>query len=318
MSAPGPAILTQNLSKQFGARTVVDAVCLEVPAGEVFGFLGPNGAGKTTTIAMLLGLIRPDAGRAVVLGHDVGREPEAALQRVGALLEPAFYPYLSGRDNLRVLARASGLPDTRVNEVLAVVELSAAGRERFSRYSRGMRQRLGIAAALMGEPELLVIDEPTEGLDPAGQRHIHQLIRGLADEGRTVFFSSHTLSEVERVCDRVAILDQGRLVMEGRMAELLQGGRGLTVRVTAEVARAAELLRAVEGVKAVEQEGELLVVDTAAERAAELNALLNARGVEVAEIRARARHLEDLFLELTERAGRRGVPTPPGAGGRAA
>src|SRR6185295_3055410 len=173
MSAPGPAIVTENLTKKFGARTVVDRVCLEVPAGEVFGFLGPNGAGKTTTISMLLGLIRPDSGRAMVLGHDVAREPEAALRRVGALLEPAFYPYLSGRDNLRVLARASGLPVARVTEVLAAVAMTPWGQERFARYSRGMRQRLGIAAALLGAPDLLVIDEPTEGLDPAGQHHIH-------------------------------------------------------------------------------------------------------------------------------------------------
>jgi ABC-2 type transport system ATP-binding protein len=310
MSGAGPAILTENLTKRFGPRTVVDGVCLTVPAGEVFGFLGPNGAGKTTTIGMLLGLIRPDAGRAVVLGHDVWREPAAALRHVGALVEPAFYPYLSGRDNLRVLARASGLDEGRVGEVLETVQLADHGTERFGRYSRGMRQRLGIAAALLGAPELLVIDEPTEGLDPAGQRHVHDLIRQLAQAGRTVFFSSHILSEVERVCDRVGILRGGRLVVAGRVADLLHGLRGVRVRVAADASRAEEVLRGVAGVAGVAREGELLVVDTAAERAAELNALLNARGVRVLEVRADRRHLEDVFLELTG-----GAPAPgPGSG----
>jgi len=308
MSAP--AIVIENLTKRFGPRTVVDRVSLAVPAGEVFGFLGPNGAGKTTTIGMLLGLVRPDGGRAVLLGHDVARTPAAALREVGALIEPAFYPYLSGRDNLRVLARAGGLPEHPIDEVLARVDLTERGCDRFSTYSRGMRQRLGIAAALLNAPRLLVIDELTDGLDPAGQHEIHQLIRGLAREGRTIFLSSHILAEVERLCDRVAILNQGRLVVEGRVADLLQGDGGVTVRVAGESARAAELLRVVPGVGSVARDGDLLRVDAPAERAAELNALLHARGVGVAEIRVHERHLEDLFLEMTRgRApGRRASP----------
>jgi ABC-2 type transport system ATP-binding protein len=297
-------IVARALTKRYGDLTAVDGISFSVRRGECFGFLGPNGAGKTTTIGMLLGLVRPDGGRAEILGHDVWREPARALHPVGALVEAAFYPYLCGRDNLRVLARGSGIPERRVDEVLEMVHLAERGRERFSRYSRGMRQRLGIAAALLGMPDVLVIDEPTEGLDPAGQRHIHELIRGLATQGRTVFFSSHILSEVERVCDRVGILREGRLVMVRRVADLLHGLRGLTVRVAAEAGRAEEVLRSVAGVAAVAREGEVLVVDTAAERAAELNALLNARGVRVMEIRANERHLEEIFLDLTE--GREG------------
>ena len=305
MSGPvPPAILTEALTKRFGARTVVDRVSLEVPAGTVFGFLGPNGAGKTTTIGMLLGLVRPDAGRALLFGEDVTAAPTTALRPVGAMVEPAFYPYLSGRDNLRVLARGSAIPETRVDETLALVGLTARGRDRSGTYSRGMRQRLGIAAALLNDPRLLVLDEPTEGLDPVGQHEIHQLIHRLAADGRTIFLSSHILSEVEQLCGHVAILNEGRLVLHGRVAELLRGGDGVTVRAD-EPGRAAEVLRSAAGVTGVARHGELLVVDAPAERAAELNALLNARGVRVAEIRARERHLDDVFLELTKGIVRR-------------
>jgi ABC-2 type transport system ATP-binding protein len=324
MPGTGPsAIITENLTKRFGARTVVDGVSLEVEAGQVFGFLGPNGAGKTTTIGILLGLVRPDAGRAVLLGHDVSREPAAALRQVGAMLEPAFYPYLSGRDNLRLLARGSHIPERRVDEVLALVDLVQRGGDRFATYSRGMRQRLGIASAFLNEPRLLIMDEPTEGLDPAGQHEIHELVRALAREGRTIFFSSHVLSEVEQLCERVAILNEGRLVVEGPVATLLGGAKGVTVRVAGGAAggaaRAAELLRAAEGVAGVVQQGELLLVDAPAARAAALNTLLNAHGVSVAEIHAGERHLEEVFLELTQGlARRRGAVAPrhePSKGG---
>jgi ABC-2 type transport system ATP-binding protein len=305
MPGTGPAaIVTEALTKRFDARPVVDGVSLEVPAGEVFGFLGPNGAGKTTTIGMLLALVRPDGGRAVLLGHDVARDPVAALRDVGAMVEPAFWPYLSGRDNLRVLARAGGIAEARVDAALAAVGLGPRSRDRFSAYSRGMRQRLGIAAALLNEPRLLIVDEPTDGLDPAGQREIHELIRGLAADGRTVFFSSHVLSEVEQLCDRVAILHEGRLILQGRVAELLHGATGVTVRV-AEPDRAAAVLRGVDGVAAVDRDGDLLRVDAPAARAAELNALLNARGLAVSDIHANTRHLEDVFLEVTRGLARR-------------
>jgi ABC-2 type transport system ATP-binding protein len=294
------AIQAEDLTKRFGARTVVDRVCFAVQPGEIFGFLGPNGAGKTTTIGMLLGLVRPDAGRALLFGHDVQREPATALREVGALVEaPAFYPYLSGRDNLRVLARADGLSNQRVEAVLAQVELTARAGDRFRVYSQGMRQRLGIAAALLREPRLVILDEPTNGLDPAGQQSIRELVKSLAHAGRAIFLSSHILPEVEQLCDRVAILVNGRITAQGAVAELLQRGRGVLVRVSGDQHRAVELLRALEGVAGVREENGALLVDAPAERAAEINALLTAAGLAVAEIRAYEQRLEDLFFDLT-------------------
>jgi ABC-2 type transport system ATP-binding protein len=302
------AIHTQGLTKRFGARTAVDRLDLHVPHGCVFGFLGPNGAGKTTTIGMLLGLVAPSAGHAIVLGHDIVREPEQALARVGAMIEaPAFYPYLSGRDNLRVLARAGGVAAARVEAALDVVELAERAGDKFRVYSQGMRQRLGIAAALLHDPQLIMLDEPTNGLDPAGQLEIRDLIRTLARTGRTIFISSHQLHEAEQICDQVAILREGRLVIAGAVADLLRRGRGLLVRVAgapadsadAQQVAAAELLRGETWVAGVEQRGDTLLVDAPAERAAEITMLLAAHAISVAEIRPNQRQLEDLFLDVT-------------------
>jgi ABC-2 type transport system ATP-binding protein len=294
------AILAEDLTKRFGERTVVDRVSFEVWPGEIFGFLGPNGAGKTTTIGMLLGLVRPSAGRAILLGHDVQRKPAAALREVGAVVEaPAFFPYLSGRDNLRVLARADGLPDRRVDAVLEQVDLGSRARDRFRVYSQGMRQRLGIAAALLRDPRLVILDEPTNGLDPAGQQEIRALVTTLARTGHTIFLSSHALPEVEQLCERVAILKQGRVIAQGRVDELLRRGRGVLVRVEAEGKRAAELLRAAPWVVDVREADGALVVEAPAERAAEINALLTSAGLAVAEIRAHQERLEDFFLDVT-------------------
>ncbi len=294
------AIVTQSLSKRYGPRAAVDALDLRVPAGSIFGLLGPNGAGKTTTIAMLLGLVRPSAGRAEVLGHDVQRAPAQALAGVGAMVEaPAFYPYLSGRDNLLALARAEGLPPERADAVLASVELSARGKDKYRTYSQGMRQRLGIAAALLRDPQLIILDEPTNGLDPAGQIEIHALIRDLAASGRTILLSSHLLHDVEQLCDRVVILKEGRLLAGGAVSELLGRGRGLLLRVAAEPERAADVLRALPWVAGVVPQGDALRVDAPAERAAELSTALAARGIAVAELRPSAGTLEDFFLTIT-------------------
>ncbi len=294
------AIRTEGLTKRFGTRVAVDHVDLDVRAGQVFGFLGPNGAGKTTTIAMLLGLVRPTEGRATVLGRDVVRETEQALSGVGAMIEaPAFYPYLSGRDNLRVLARAAGLPPARVDAALDAADLAGRARDRFRAYSQGMRQRLGIAAALLHDPQLIILDEPTNGLDPAGQIEIHELIRTLARRGRTIFLSSHLLHEVEQLCDEVAILKEGRVVAGGPVAALLRRGRGVLVRVSGAPAAAAELLRGVAWIAGVEQRDDALLVDAPAERAAEITVLLSAHAIPVAEIRAYEQRLEDFFLEVT-------------------
>lgn len=293
-------IETEALTKRYGTFIAVDQLCLQISRGEVFGLLGPNGAGKTTTIAMLLGLVRPSAGRAIVLGHDIQAAPAAALRRVGAMIEtPAFYPYLSGYDNLRVLARAGGLPAARIALVLEMVELTARARDRVRVYSQGMRQRLAIAAALLPDPELIILDEPTNGLDPAGTAEIRALIRALAAGGRTIVLCSHILHEVEQLCGRVAILKAGRLVAAGAVATLLQRGQGLRLRVEGDVAQAAALAAALPWVAGVRQADSVLLVDAPAERAAELNAYLTRAGVLVAEIRAQEHNLEQFFLEVT-------------------
>lgn len=294
------AIRTEQLTKRYGQRVAVDSLSIEVATGEVFGFLGPNGAGKTTTIAMLLGLVRPSAGRAEVLGYDIQRDPVAALRRVGAMIEaPALYPYLSGADNLRVLARAGDLPTERIGAVLKTVELSERARDAVRTYSQGMRQRLAIAAALLPDPELIILDEPTNGLDPAGTVEIRDLIRTLAAGGRTIFLCSHQLHEVETVCARVAILKSGRLIAAGRVAELLRRGQGIRVRIEGDPTRAIELLAGLSWVNGVERQGELLLVDAPGSRAAELNGILARHDIAVAEIGARDSSLEEFFLEVT-------------------
>jgi len=223
---PALAIETAGLTKHYGRQRAVEGLDLRVPRGAVCGFLGRNGAGKTTTIGMLVGLLRPTAGDAWLLGHDVRRDLRPALQQTGVLLEePAFYPYLSGRENLWVVAQAlGGQAPGRIDEVLGIAGLAERAEDRFAAYSTGMKQRLGLAAALLNDPALLILDEPAKGLDPPGQRAIRDLIRGLArDTGKTILFSSHQLHEVEQVCDYLAIIEEGRLMAQGPLAELAAG-----------------------------------------------------------------------------------------------
>jgi ABC-2 type transport system ATP-binding protein len=226
MALTGPAIETHGLTKHYGHRPAVQDLDLCVPRGAVFGFLGRNGAGKTTTIGMLVGLLRPTGGEARLLGHDVRRDLRAALRHTGVLLDqPAFYPYLSGRENLWVVAQAlGGHAGQRIEACLETVELAGRAGDRFGAYSAGMKQRLGLAAALLNDPELLILDEPTTGLDPMGQRAIRTLIRRLAQEtGKTIFLSSHQLYEVEQICDHVAVIEGGQLAGQGPLAELAAG-----------------------------------------------------------------------------------------------
>ena len=222
MTSP-PVVETDRLTKAYGGRTVVDALDLSLPAGVVAGFVGPNGAGKSTTLRMLLGLVRPTSGSGRVLGHDLSR-PQDYLPHVGALIEaPAFYPGLSGRANLRVLATLGGYPAARVDACLERVGLTDRADDAYKTYSLGMKQRLGIAAALLPTPRLLVLDEPTNGLDPQGIRDMRGLLRSLADDGPTVLVSSHLLGEVQQACDWLVMVESGRLVWSGHTAELLTG-----------------------------------------------------------------------------------------------
>lgn len=290
------AIMTQGLSKCFGTRLAVDDLNLSVEPGEIFGLLGPNGAGKTTTMCMLLGLVRPDAGQAWLLGHNISTHLAEALRHVGALIETAaFYPYLSARDNLRVLARGDGLAERRVDEVLTLLELRDRATDRFQTFSQGMRQRLALAAALLHDPQLLLLDEPGNGLDPAGQQAMRSLIRNMAAEGRTIFVSGHQLHEIEQLCSRVAIMKQGRLMMQGRVDELLSGR--MFIRVVGNPAQAEQVLRQAEWVREVHVAEHGLLVDVKAGHATEISTLLNAQGLAIAEMRSQS--LEEVFLRVT-------------------
>ena len=289
---------THNLTKRYGGQIVaVDDLNLTVRRGEVYGFLGPNGAGKTTTLRMLLGLIRPTAGTARVLGLAPGA-PEG-LARVGALVEsPAFYPYLSGRDNLRVMANFAAATRTQVDAALAQVELSDRAHDKFSTYSQGMKQRLGMAAALLKDPELLILDEPTNGLDPRGMAEMRTLIRTIGRGKRTVLLSSHLLGEVEQICDRVGVIQHGRLVAEGTLAEL-RGAASLLVRAEP-IEGAWQVVQGLKEVTAARIVDGTLRLTTESANAAAVNRALVQAGLAVSELRPLTHSLEEVFFELTE------------------
>ena len=287
---------TNALTKRYGRTLAVDDVSLTVRSGEVYGFLGPNGAGKTTTLRMLLGLVRPTSGALSVAGRTPGERGH--LDGVGALIEgPAFYPYLSGRQNLRILARHAGVDLARVSTVLDQVDLTDRAGDRYATYSLGMKQRLGLAAALLKDPHLLILDEPTNGLDPAGMADMRTLIRKLSADGVTVLLSSHLLGEVQQICDRVGIVSRGRLVAETTVAELRGAG---TLEVLADPIDAAlSHVQSMFGRDRVRYDGHRLDLDVPPEQAANVNAGLVAAGVSVRGLRWREPDLEEVFLELT-------------------
>ncbi|MBE2198773.1 MAG: ABC transporter ATP-binding protein [Anaerolinea sp.] len=290
---------THQLCKHFGNVVAVQEVSLQVRRGEVFGFLGPNGAGKTTTIGMILGLIHPTDGRIELFGQPVTPARSQPLRRVGSLVgAPALVPYLSGRQNLRLLARLYPDVDTaRIDETLQRVNMTGAADRKVQDYSTGMKQRLGLAAALLHEPELIILDEPTNGLDPAGMREIRELIRQLAAEGVTIFLSSHLLHEVEQVCDRIAVIHQGKIVTQGSVNELLaQSQTVVKLRVPAPP-MAAALLQTVEGVSHVETNG--VYVQVAGIDGETAVAHLAQHGIYPGEVLPRRSDLEDVFLSLT-------------------
>jgi ABC-2 type transport system ATP-binding protein len=284
-----------SLSKRFGKTQAVSDLSFRVEPGTITGFLGPNGAGKSTTLRAILGLVHPDAGRATVLGLPY-RQLDRPLHRVGAVLEASeVHPGRSGRNHLRVQAAAAGLPRSRVEEVLSLVELSAAAKRRVKGYSLGMRQRLGLATALLGDPEVLVLDEPANGLDPAGIRWLRDFLRSLAAEGRTILVSSHVLSEVSQTADSVVIIHRGTLVQQGSIAEAVAGAQGAT-RVRSPQAQRLRDLLAAEGATVTEVGDGLLAANVRPERVGEVAA---ANGVVLHELTVEYATLEEVFLELT-------------------
>ncbi len=284
-----------DLTKRYGKVLAVDRLSFRVEPGTITGFLGPNGAGKSTTLRSVLGLVHPDAGGATVLGRAY-RELDRPLHRVGAVLEASeVHPGRSGRNHLRVLAAATGVPRSRVEEVLALVELSAAAKRRVKGYSLGMRQRLGLATALLGDPEVLVLDEPANGLDPAGVRWLRDLLRSLAAEGRTILVSSHVLAEVAQTVDRVVIIHRGKLIQQATIAEVLAGAQGGTRVRSPEASRLRSLLAA-QGATVTELEDTTLVADLPPEQIGELAA---ANNIVLHELTIERATLEEVFLELT-------------------
>jgi ABC-2 type transport system ATP-binding protein len=300
----GLALATRGLQKRYGSRHALAGLDLSVPTGKVYGFLGPNGAGKTTTMRLLTGLIHPDAGTIELLGRPFGRGDRHRLFEVGALIEtPSFYPYLSGRENLRALA-ATGKVTTkgRVEELLELVGLRDRARDKVQAYSLGMKQRLGIAAALLSDPRLLLLDEPSNGLDPAGIVAMRETLRQLASTGKTVFVSSHVLGEVEQLADVIGIIASGRLVREGPIAELLHGEGEVRVRVTPDQVDPARTVLAAlvtdADVKSVAGEDGWLAVRIDPTRAADVNRVLAGAGIYASGLET-GNDLESLFLELT-------------------
>src|SRR5258706_6528363 len=295
---------TEQLSKRYRRRVVVDRLSLTVEQGDVFGFLGQNGAGKSTTIRMALGLVRPTSGRVSVLGHDMSRHPLRALQHVGAIIEaPAFYENFSGRQNLRMLAAMSGGAERpRIEMVLEIVGLGERARDPVRVYSHGMRQRLGIAQALLPNPEFIILDEPTDGLDPQGLCETRALIRRLRDElGLTIMLSSHLLHEVEQICNRVAIIDEGRLLCQGLVEDLIAKDSWIKLRVD-RITEACELLSK-DGRLSFSLNGdESLHVKMADEQIPLVNALLVQHGFRVLELSPQRESLEQVFLRVTREA----------------
>jgi len=294
LSTITPTLIAEHLTKVIGDRTIVDDVSFEVFQGEVFGFLGPNGAGKTTTIRMLVGLIKPTAGRVVICGHDVRHDFEKAMRCIGCIVEtPDLYRFMTGRENLAHFARMLDVHAKEIERVASLVNLEHRLDQRVGTYSLGMRQRLGIAQALLGHPKLLILDEPANGLDPAGIREIRELLRNLArNQAMSVFVSSHLLAEIELTCDRVAIIHKGRILRAGPVRDLISSRRAMEFRVS-DTARAAEII----GNGTIE--GDRVIVPIEESAAPPLVAALTNAGIDVYRVAPNKQTLEEMFLEAT-------------------
>jgi len=293
-----PAITTNGLSKRFGQRKAVDGLNITIPSGTIAGFVGPNGAGKTTTIRMLLGLVRPSEGGATILGRSLS-DPQSYLPRVGALVDaPTFYPSLSGRTNLEVLAQLSGLPISRVADVLKTVELTDRAKDPAGRYSHGMKQRLGLAMALLPDPELLIVDEPANGLDPLGIIQLRDLLRRLRDQGKTIFMSSHLLGELEQIADWLVVLNEGRSLFCGPASDLLKRRRELVA--DADDSTQLELVASIarDAGYSVSREGLSLRIACPIDFAQELDRRVRQAGGTGAVTHVREASLEENFLSM--------------------
>jgi ABC-2 type transport system ATP-binding protein len=295
-----PALRTVALSKSYGKRLAVDRLDLEVDRSELFGFLGPNGAGKTTTIRMALGLIAPTSGSVEIFGREVRAHRSEVLPRVGALVEsPALYGYMSGRDNLRAVGNLlGGTPEKRIDEVLEIVSLKGRDRDRVRTYSMGMKQRLGLAVALLNDPDLLILDEPANGLDPAGIVEMRDLLRSLGAQGKTVFISSHVLMEVQQICTRVAIINHGKLVRVAPVHELLRASGEFAVKVDSPL-ELVSLLRRQPWASAARSEDGVVVTTAPEGRGRNLIKFLVENGQTPDSVSERQQDLEDIFLSLT-------------------
>jgi ABC-2 type transport system ATP-binding protein len=292
-----PTLVASGLTKVIGKRTIVDNASFELHAGDVFGFLGPNGAGKTTTIRMLVGLIRPTAGAVTICGYDIRRDFEDAMRCIGCIVEmPDLYRFMTGRENLEHFARMLGVGRDDIDRVANIVGLGHRLDQRVREYSLGMRQRLGIAQALLGNPKLLILDEPANGLDPAGIREIRELIRGLAATGMSVFVSSHQLAEIELMCDRVAIIHKGRILRDGTVGELISSQRAMEFHV-ADIARASNVLEQ-NNVPFTPNHDKLYLAIEEREAPPVIRTLVE-NGVDVLSARPRVQTLEEMFIDVT-------------------
>lgn len=302
---PEIALQTIGITKSFRKRCAVDDLSLTVYEGDIYGFLGPNGAGKSTTIRMLTGLITPHRGTAHLLGADVRKYGHKSLKDVGALVEtPAFYRYMSARENLSILSRLSGgCSPNRIDQILDIVGLLDRANDKVKNFSQGMRQRLGIAQALLPNPRLVILDEPTNGLDPQGMKDVRELIIHLArDQKITVFLSSHLLHEVEQICTRVGIINRGKLAAEGSVKDLLNAKSGVVTFQVSDVKSAAEIIRRYERVELISTELDMVTIRAEDDMTAQINRLLVMGNVDVRSIIPRNGSLEELFLDLIEGA----------------
>ena len=299
MVSTDTVIETSDLSKNYKKIRAVDGLTMQVPRGVVVGFLGPNGAGKTTTMRILMGLVKPAGGSATMLGVPVDEHTAEIRRRIGTLIEsPFFYPTHTGRTNLRIQAKLAGVADNRVDSVLEIVELSGRAKSKYSTYSLGMKQRLGIANALLTDPELMLLDEPTNGLDPAGIVEIRKLLRNLTGDGRTVFVSSHLLAEIKQECDYVIILNKGRQVACGSVSDLVAKGRELVATVPDAGAAVDVLKRA--NFNAISKDDSRVAIEDADGRAADVNKALSEQGIYASELIEQDQTLEQVFLQLTD------------------